>query len=519
MMKKKLLKKLLCLTISSIMAMGCLVGCGDKKQASKGDGKEIEIRLWNAGNGTEYVEKVIEAFEEEHSEYTVKLVASVEQSSAAFGLPDADTTDLYISVYNMDYKYLEPLDDILDYTVPGESRTIREKLGESYLDTELFEDGHYYNLTPGSGGGGTGFVYNTELFEKAGITQLPRTSDELALVCDTLLESDITPMASFKNGGYWSYIGEAWFLQYDGWDYYYNTFYQNKGEDGTSPSKEAFKKKDGRYQTLKALEKIVTPEYMLAGSTSQDHITIQTQFINGAAAIMLNGSWLENEMASVGKVDTMKMMKMPVISSIVDKLDTVKTETDLRQLISAIDVVADGSKKIEEFKQGETYVVNGKEVSAHDWDYVNLARHTAGVGAGSNALYIPNYSDAIEGAKEFMKFWYSDKAIAITCEVLDGRSSLLPQDYELDTSDWSPFEKNVSEVGALILQSGSQFMKSQHEIFHNGGAISYGTQIGTYLQYFSAGNPLDRIDADEAWRRLEEFVDLNYDNNWLANIK
>ena len=272
-------------------------------------------------------------------------------------------------------------------------------------------------------------------------------------------------------------------------------------------------------QTLKALEKIVTPEYMLSGSNSQDHITIQTQFINGAAAMMINGSWLENEMASVGKVDTMKMMKMPVISSIVDKLDTVKTEPELRQLISAIDAVADGSKKVEDFKQGESYVVNGKEVSAHDWEYVNLARHTSGAGGGGNALYIPNYSDAIEGAKEFMKFWYSDKAIAITCDVLNGRSGLLPQDYELDTSDWSAFEKNVSEIGAMNLQSGSQFMKSQHPIFHYGGAISYGTQIGTYLQYFCAGNPLDRIDAKEAWKRLEECVDLNYENNWLANIK
>lgn len=517
-MKMKRLKKVLCLALAGVMAVGCFVGCGKKPQTSSGGDKEIEIRVWNAGYGTEHVEKMKEAFLKEHPEYSIKITDSVDQTSPSFGLTDVDTVDLYIGIYNMDTKYLETLDDILEYTVPGEAMKIGDKFPASYLSTELFADGHYYNLTPGIGGTES-FVYNTELFEEAGIKQLPRTSDELAVVCDTLLESNITPLCSFKNGGYWTYIGEAWFLQYDGWDYYYNTFYGSKAADGTSPSIDVFKNKDGRYKTLKALQKIVTSEYMLSGSNTSDHITMQTQFLNGKAAIMINGLWLENEMSSVGNVDKFAMMKMPVISSITEKLDTVKTETALRQLISAIDAVVEGKKSIDEFKQGENYVVNGNEVSAHDWDYVNIARHTSGMGESGESMYIPNYSDAIEGAKEFMKFWYSEKGAEILNSTFNSKAVFATEATKVDTSDWSPFEKSVQDVTDSVLQSGGQFMKNQHPIFHYGGAISYGKQIGSYLQFFCAGNPQDRIDADEAWKQIIDYIDQNYENNWLANIK
>lgn len=512
------MKKILCMALVSTMTAGCLAGCGGKSKKEEGGDNVIEIYMQSAGYGTEYVEKIKDAFAEEHPEYTIKITSSTEQRSASFGLPDVDTYDLYISTYNMEIQYLEPLDDVLEYTVPGESMKIGDKFSQNYLDTEVFADGHYYNLTQGLGGA-TGFVYSKSLFEEAGIHQLPRTSDELAVVCDTLMENDITPMCSFKNGGYWSYIGEAWFLQYDGWDYYRNTFYANKDEDGTSPSIDVFKKKDGRYKTLKALEKIVTPAYMLAGSSSTDHISVQTQFLNGKAAIMLNGQWLEHEMSSVGSVDDFAMMKMPVISSITEKLDTVKTETGLRQLISAIDAVVDGDKTIEEYVQGDHYEVNGTEVSSHDWEYVKLARYTVGSSNTGSGMYIPNYSDAIEGSKEFLKFWYSEKSAEILSNLLNCPVDFATEETKIDDSDWTPYEQSVADIAADVLQSGSQFMKNEHAIFHYGGAISYGKQIGTYLQYFCAANPNDRIDADGAWKQIEEYIDQNYENSWLANIK
>ncbi len=145
-----------------------------------------------------------------------------------------------------------------------------------------------------------------------------------------------------ENGNtYWEYAEEVWHAQYDGYDYYRNTFYACKDEAGNSPSKDVLTKKDGRYQVLKAMEKFVTPEYILPGSNSQDHITMQTKFLNQDIGIMVNGSWVSNEMETTGNMADYGVMKTPVISSITDKLTTVKSDTLLRQLISAIDAVSD----------------------------------------------------------------------------------------------------------------------------------------------------------------------------------
>ena len=78
---------------------------------------------------------------------------------------------------------------------------------------------------------------------------------------------------------------------------------------------------------------------------------------------------------------------------------------------------------------------------------------------------------------------------------------------------------SVAAIQQSNLQSGSQMMRSQHAIFTYGGAISYGQHINPYLQNFSSLNPNDRIDADEAWKQIEEYIDQNYENNWMANIK
>lgn len=517
MKTKKTFKKVVCVALAGLLTAGCLAGCGPKKEQSKSGKKEVEIWLWNSGYGTKHVEKMKEAFMKKYPEYDIKIDASIESYPSTLGLADVDTHDLYIGIMNMDIEYLEPLDDILEYTVEGESVKIGDKFTKDYLDAEVFSDGHYYNLTPGIGGG-TGFIYNKKLFEQAGITQLPRTSDELAVVSDTLYESGIVPMCYFEGTGYWAYIGEAWFLQYDGWDYYLDNFYKCTDANGNSPSIEVFKAKDGRYQTLKALEKIVTPEYTLTGSNSTDYITMQTQFLNGQAAMMVNGQWLENEMASVGSVDDFAMMKMPVISSITDKLDTVKTETSLRKLISAIDAVVDEEKSIDEFKQGDNYVVDGEEISAHDWEYVKMARYTAGNSAVESSVMIPSYSDAKEGAKEFLKFWYSEEGANILNETFHSISPYTMDKKAVDRTDWSPFEQSVAAVSEDIMQAGSQFIKGQHPIFAYGGGMSYANHIGTYLQFFSVANPDDRITADEAWQQLIDTVDREYENDWLANI-
>lgn len=508
-------KKILAVTLAVILGVSCLTGCGGKKKG--GNSKtDIEIAYWNSGLGSAWLDAVIAAFEKKYPEYNVTYSDNPSNTAvvAAFRNEGSDTVDIYMATKEYDTEYLEPLDDMLDSTADGESKTIREKIDPSYLDLEKAADGKVYQLT--YGGGAMGFVYNKKLFKEAGVKTLPRTTDELATVCDTLAATDITPICHYASTGYWEYMTEAWFAQYDGMDYYTNNFYACTDENGTTPSKEIFTKQDGRYEAMKACAKIVTPDYVLTGSNTYDHNTIQTMFLQGEAAMMINGSWLANEMSSVGSVDDFSVMKTPVISSIIDKLTTVKKETDLRKLITAIDAVTDEEKDISEYQKGTDYHVDGLVVSAEDWEYVRKARNTVPSNFAGETMFIPTYSTAKEGAKKFMKFMYSDEGYKVYTDTLHIGLPLNMSESEIDTSEWNAYETTIYTLLRQAEQQPTEYIMSKHPIFYAGGARSYANYV--FIPKFCSNNPADRLSASQAWEELVKTVNNDYENNWLSNI-
>lgn len=508
----KTMKRLLVVLLVFTMVTSSILGCGKKEDGKQGgtSATDVEISVWNSGLGIAWLEALIKEFKEIHPEYNVYFseTASSDAAVAAYGMEDVDTVDLYLSVKNYDTTYMEPLNEMLNSTAEGDSKPLIDKFNEAYLALEETTDGEIHSLT--YGGGVTGLVYNKELFEKAGIKQLPRTSDELATVCNTLSTKKIVPLCHFQGGGYWTYLEEAWYGQYEGTDYYFNTFYGN-------PTKETLLKKDGRYEVLKALEKIITPDYILSGSNTSDHTTMQTKFLLGEAAMMVSGAWLANEMKSGDKMDNFLTMKTPVLSSITDKLTTVTKEADLRKVIDAIDAVTDGKEEITAYQQGADYVVNGKAVSAADWDYLYAARNTVPDIYAGHAMYIPTYSNAKEGAKEFIKFMYSDKGYQIYADTLHILLPIEMSNGEVDTSEWNEFEKCQVELMNSCVQSFSKSIRSKHELFRFGGATMFANV--KFEGQFCSRNEADRINADKAWELIVQSINDNYESNWLANIQ
>ncbi len=512
------MKKIVALGMSGLLAVGMLAGCGGNSKKEIGNSAtDIEIRVWQAGLGVEWLDKVIAGFEKAHPEYNVEYTASADAAAviSAYKMDDIDTTDLYIALKSSDTAN-EPLNDVLDTKIEGESKTIREKFDAAYLDTETNADGNVYSLT--YGGGVAGIVYNTEMFKEAGITQLPRTTNELSVLCDTLYRKGMTPWCHFKQGGYWHMLTEVFAAQYDGLDYTVNTFYASKDDKGNSPSKDVFMAKDGRYQALKVYEKIITPDYVVSGSNSADHVSMQTQFLNKSCAMMVNGSWMANEMKSVGNADNFLTMKTPVISSITDKLSTVKKDSELAKLVDAIDAVTDGTAKVEDYKKGDGYDVNGMKVSAADWDYVYAARNTVAQNYSGHGAYIPAYSNAKDGAKEFLKYLYSDEGYKIYLDAQHLTMPLSLDSGDIDTSSWSAFEQGQAKMLNQAYQYASAYSAKNHKIFVDGGATNlFGDQ--SYIQYFCAQNAADKKTADQVWDTLMDYIDKNYEGNWLANIK
>lgn len=507
------------LAVLSVVAVvaSCFTGCGAKSEkTTKGGGKEIEIAYWNSGLSTDWLDAMVAAFEKKYPEYKVTYTATASQSAviAPFGKPDSDTIDLYMAAAQYDTTYTEPLDDVLDSKIDGESKTIREKFDASYVDLETAADGKVHELT--YGGGALGFVYNKKMFEEAGIKTLPRTTDELVIACDTLAEAGIVPICHFAGADYWNYMSDAWRMQYDGRDYFVNNFYGCTDENGNSPSKEVFTKEDGRYEVLKVCEKIITPDYVLSGSNTHHITTIQTMFLQGECAMMITGAWAANEMASVGAMDDFSVMKTPVISSILNNLTTVTKEKELREVISAVDAVTDGEKELSEFQDGENYNVDGLSVSAADWECIRKARNTVPMNYTGETMFIPNYSDAKEGAKEFMKFMFSDEGYKVYTDTLHIALPITPDEGTLDVSKWNSFEQAMYNLTMSAEQNATRYIKSEHKIFYVGGADAY-AGVNTFGK-FCANNANDRLNADSAWEQIQKQVNVLYEATWLANI-
>ena len=509
-------KRRIAMILASVLCVTCVGGCGTKEGGRSNSATEIEIAYWNSGLGSKWLDNMIEAFETKYPEYHVTYTASASDSGvlASFRNEETDTVDLYMVNKQYDTKYLEPIDDVLDGKAEGESKTIREKIDASYLAMENAADGKVYQLT--YGGGVNGFVYNKKLFKEAGIDIVPRTTNELASVCNILQSKNITPLCHFKNGGYWELMNEAWFVQYDGMDYYLNTFYACRDENGNSPSKSVFTKKDGRYEVMKACEKILTPNYVLQGSNTSDHVTIQTEFLNGRAAMMINGSWLANEMASLKSVEDFGVMNTPVLSSITDKLTSVKKDSELREVISAIDSVVSGEKKEEEYQDNDNYKVGNLQVTKADWEYVRRARYTVPSNLAGETMFIPSYSNAKEGAKKFMEYMYSDEGYKVYTDSLHVTLPITLDKGTLDISSWSDFEKEMYQLTATAEQTATSYIMSKHPIFYEGGASSFARL--SFVSRFCSNNSADRLSASEAWDEMLKIIDNDYDNNWMANI-
>lgn len=510
---KKMWKRVLTAVLVGTLTIGCLAGCGgDSGKQGGTSASDIEISYVNQGLGLEWLDALIEAFSEKYPEYNVYYTAAASGASAkaSLGLEDTDTIDLYMGGQNYDMTYLEPLNDVLDATVEGESKSIKEKFNASYLATEE-KDGNYYTLT--YGGGIIGFVYNKKLFEQAGITELPRTTNELTMVCTKLSDADITPLCHFYSGdyGYYEYMENVWFSHYDGVEYF-NDFLKDA-------SKEKMLKKDGRYEALKVLEKIVTPENTLQGSNSESHVSMQTKFLEGACAMMLNGSWLSSEMSNTDKINDFEMMKTPVLSSITDNLKTVKNEMLLRSVIQAVDNVTDKTEKEDAYKDGKNYVVDGKKVSAEDWDRIRVARNTmANTYAGTSA-FIPKYSNAKEGAKEFLKFMYSDEGYKVYMEAQHLKLPLELCEGEVDTSSWNAFQQNQAELFTMTECALTQYVKSKDRILTDGGGDPFAKGAYAFVNLMCTKNEADRVSADEAWTKITDIINERYDSMWMQNIK
>lgn len=509
-------RKLTALSLSAICALS-FCACG--KRTTPNGISDIEINFWQSGFGVEFMNKIIEDFKAKYPDYNVAFNPNRSQTSVVQSLNDKedDTVDLYFGSLDNLIAYedmFEPLDDVYDTVVAGESVKIGDKFQDIVKNAYRKEDGHYYCMS--YAGSALGILYNADIIDGINYT-VPNTSDELMYLSLELSnvtgESWSKAWVHFQDStvGYYNGLLKTWQAQYSGLDYYTDNWLTLTDAAGNSPSKEVYASStDGRREALLALGKCVNPSTVYPGSNTAKFTSAQTYFVAGKAALMVNGSWIQNEMkASGGREFNCKMMKTPVISSIIDVLPdkSVSNDAELSALVTAIDAATEGDAEV-------SLTGKGYDVTQADWDRVASARRYMFHNGVDHCVILNKYSAAKEASKDFLRFYFSEAG------TLDFANTIhqLPSAQILDadkvtTDDWTSFEKDMFDFDKTVTVINDGGI-NRSKLFRANGLNAYANI--SVIAELSASNPAALKTPETLWSDFQAAVEKNW-TSWMWN--
>lgn len=518
----KRFKKILTLVMACVMLFPIFSGCSKKVSPNKET--DIEISFWVGGFGKEYMDEIVRAFNEKYPEYNAFLKPGRQAATlvSTLNLKEDDTVDIYMNILSAVRSYLDTAEnygDLLTQPIGGENYAVKDKVDPSMIQAMTNEDGSV-SMLPWAGSM-TGIMYNADIINGTDYN-VPRTSHELQLLCIDLKGNGITPIVHFKVSdlGYYIYLIKVWQAQYCGLAYYNTAWQKLKDSEGNAPSKKAMMSEtDGRKQALEALGTILNPQFVLPGSNSIDFTSAQTNFIQGNAAMMVNGAWIQNEMSSNGGKDmNMRMMRTPVLTNIIELCPSIPDDVDIGDeilcaVVDSVDAVIDGAKSPLTGDPQAMVQVGEYQVSEADWQRVYDARTLVYNNGGSHVMFINKYSNAKPAAQKFIQFYFSDEALKIYTDYThQAPNAKIKGDVDINTAEWTDFEK------AQYVDSGKFTTISdgiaQSPLFTKANLHPYGTQ--TVVNMLSATNGGDRKTAAQIWDLFKKEVEEDWDE-WLDN--
>lgn len=373
------------------------------------EGKTPVKITYSEGNGSEWIRTLSAKFLEDEAGKNYYIVLTVdEQATTAMSskLEDgANLDDIYYLLASPWQSYaaldqLECLDDLYNSTPDGETRTILDKItgswktyGQAYNKNEL----HYYifpNNTPV-----TGLVYNKTMFDEYG-WEVPETTAELEALCKKIVadtKGKVAPIVypGKVAGGYWDFIGTTWWLQVSG-EEKMNEFMQFESAEVFNSDKKS-SPSYGKLEMLETFQNIFAKNkdsfiYKMSGSL--DHYQAQQTFGAGLAAMIPNGSWIQNE-SGEDIEDEIRMMPVPYMEN------AIKDE-------------------------------NGKRIA---YNYSGQPSFTI----------IPKNAENKEGAKAFLKFISKDDSLKTYTQVT---GTPMPFDYDISSLEFNGFQQSCVDIWA-----------------------------------------------------------------------
>lgn len=450
------MKKFIAIVFAVLLAVSAFSGC--KKKVSDTE-QTLEIYTLFKGYGVGWTEALIEEFkkqdwvQDKYPELIIEFgyddIDATPHNKINMGKA-ANTVDLMFSSALTTYAGNPQIADITDSVyksqVPGENVTVIEKMLPGFAESNAYiaADGStkYYNMTYVSGL--YGILYNADILEDLGLS-VPLTTDHFIETMESVKKLNKTNPAysqtysimSAAQDGYWYPMFSTWWAQYEGLGGY-SDFYE--GIYDNSISKDIFRQ-TGRLESLKVLESIFAYEngYVNPTALSDTWDIAQPGFLTGNGLFHYNGDYFVTEMETTkealkedGYDYEIKYMKNPVISSIVDRLPSVKTtaasrgvsnDEMLRLLIAEID--------------GGSTATSYSGVSEADYKSLTEARNMI-QSSGSLTGIIPDYANGKEVAIDFLRFMATD--IAFESVLAATKGLMLPFEYDVKEKNYALYE-------------------------------------------------------------------------------
>ena len=189
---------------------------------------------------------------------------------------------------------LEPLDDVLGLTIPGESTTVQDKILPGFLDSNLtmpYSDGATYLLPM--------FYTNAGLFYNAGLFaekdwEVPMTWPEMWALAETASADGIS-LFCYPTPGYYDSLMFSLLNVVGGPEYFQSAMrYEESAWSGETADK--------LYAIIGELS-ANTERTVPANGNDENYLKNQQLILDNAALFMPNGDWVVGEMADAPRAE------------------------------------------------------------------------------------------------------------------------------------------------------------------------------------------------------------------------
>lgn len=194
---KETIMKFKSVAAALLAAVTCvsMAACGSGGDTNA-DGK-VEITMWHnstTGDGKAYWESAAKAFEKENPNVTIKIEAIQNEDmdgKLQTALQDPNSApDIFMARGGQKLRDVVEAGQAMDLT-DKISDTVKNQMATAEATGTI--DGKIYSVQQSVLPGG--IWYSKDLFEKAGITETPKTWDEFKTVVQKLKDAGITPIA------------------------------------------------------------------------------------------------------------------------------------------------------------------------------------------------------------------------------------------------------------------------------------------------------------------------------------